>query len=568
MKILIVDDHEYNRDLLSFILEDEGHECVEAVDGLKACAAYKNDPGIELILMDINMPEMDGVTATRAIKQEDQERFVPIIFVTALDDGDMISKCLDAGGDDFVPKPVNENVLLAKINAHARTRSLYNNLQNANEQLLVHKQMMDREHSIVERVFEKGANRIKTRCNNVKKYTSPMSMFNGDLVLEAPSPSGGLYNLVGDFTGHGLASAIGSLPVSEIFFSLAETQASVAQIASALNNRLVDLLPSNMFFCAALTFLDSTGKNLTLWSGGMNDILMVSATNSDKVERILARHMPMGILLSEEFDDSPQLLELDHGTRLFIYTDGINEAVNSSGEEFGFDRLDKIILDGGDVIENITQSVHDFQEGAGQSDDLSIIELALSPLVHVDAESGEVVNLHDRFHHTECFPWEFSMRLENEALGNTSIVDQLMGFVGSIQGIELHQDKIFTIVSELYSNALEHGVLGLDSALKSSADGFEEYYRLRQENLNNVAGHYIDVNFCYIKDEKNSVKLVITDSGKGFDYKNIMGTAATDEDEGDESHGRGVYLLSSLCSTLEYSNEGRTVTAVYDLLAH
>jgi len=76
MKILVVDDHSYNRELLSFILEDEGHACVEAENGRLACLAVEQDPEINLVLMDINMPEMDGIEATIQIKNDIGERFL------------------------------------------------------------------------------------------------------------------------------------------------------------------------------------------------------------------------------------------------------------------------------------------------------------------------------------------------------------------------------------------------------------------------------------------------------------------------------------------------------------
>ncbi|SMF36090.1 Response regulators consisting of a CheY-like receiver domain and a winged-helix DNA-binding domain [Alteromonadaceae bacterium Bs31] len=563
MKILIVDDHAYNRDLLNFILEDEGHSCVEAENGKAACEMFKNDSGIELILMDINMPEMDGIAATKIIKQ-DEERFVPVIFVTALDDADMVAQCLDAGGDDFVPKPVNENVLLAKIKAHARSQSLYSNLKSAHQSLQYHNQLVSREHSIVEHIFARCNQRSKTICENISTYTSPMSMFDGDMVLSAASPSGGLYLIVGDFTGHGLAAAMGSLPVAEVFFTLVSHQAGISQIATELNTRLYELLPANMFCCAFIAHIDYTGEKMTLWSGGMNDFLRVKV-GSTNLERVQSMHMPLGILESEEFDDSPQIITVDPGEKIYIYTDGVNEASNKDGEEFGLERLEALVLKGGeDVVVKVTQAVNEFHEGCEQSDDISIVEYTGGPLVHKDRDSNEIVDVGAKHHGAKSFPWRLSMRLEGEDLRDTSIVNQILAFVASIQGIELHQDKIFTIVSELYSNSLEHGVLQLSSDLKSSADGFEEYYRQRQQRLDGLTDEFIELDFIYLRGEPNKVKLVITDCGEGFDVEEREAISS----ESEHSHGRGLSLLKDLCSELTYSNGGRTATAVYELCRH
>lgn len=563
MRILIVDDQPLNRQVLFSILEDD-HEILEAENGIEACALYKSDRDIDLVLMDVNMPEMNGLRAAREMKDLDPERFVPIIFVTALDDVEMLAKCLEAGGDDFVPKPVNEGILLAKINAHRRSRRLYNNLKAAHSELEYHRQQVGREHAIVEHVFAKRMARVKTECCNIERYTSPVSMFDGDLVLISPAPSGGVYVLIGDFTGHGLASSIGSLPVSEIFFSLAERQASISQIVVEINTRLFELLPRNMFFCATLLYMDVEGKTICVWSGGMNDMLL-HEPDSQRINTLAGTHMPLGILQPEEFDDSPVLLEVPEGTDLYLFTDGVNEAQNIDGEMFGFERLHRIILQNyTDPIKHITDSVHSFCVGREQSDDISIIKLRVAPVQHRSKATKEIIDVSTHMHNASSFPWTFKMHLQNEELKNTSIVNQIMNFVSSIQGIELHRDKIFTIVSELYSNALEHGVLGLESALKSTPEGFDEYYRLRSTRLEQLEGQYIDLEFSWLRGEPNKICLLITDSGKGFDIVAVT----RDISENANAHGRGLVLLNCLCSELEYSNGGRTVKAVYELRRH
>lgn len=563
MKVLVVDDHAYNRELLSFILIDEGYECEFAENGLEAYNKCKEIEDLGVVLMDVNMPEMDGITATRKIKEEITDRLITIIFVTSLDDADVLENCLDAGGDDFVPKPLNESVLLAKINAHKRTRDLYKTVQESNKQLEFHKNMMDREHQIVERIFERGANRIKTDCVNVKCYSSPMSMFNGDVVLTAPCPSGGVYWMLGDFTGHGLAASIGSLPVTEIFYRLTAERAGVALIARALNRTLFDMLPDNMFCCAAIGRIEADGKTMALWMGGLNDIINVPADPSKPLDKIPAEHMPMGLLSPEEFDETPLLLEYQPGDRMYVFTDGINESTNGNGEQYGLDRIDEYLVKRNeDAFSGLINEVHDFSGSLEQSDDLSLVELTFGEVKHVDKETGEPVDVCQDAYAASSFPWTFSMKLQNEELRNTNIVDQLMDFVGGIHGINLHKEKIFTILSELFSNALEHGVLGLSSSLKESASGFEEYYRLREEGLKNIEGHYIDLSFSFHKGEQNRVVLEILDSGNGFDFETVI-KKKDQESESEDAFGRGLSLLNTLCSSLEYSEGGRKVTAEY-----
>lgn len=564
MRILIVDDEEINRDVLAFILEDEGHQVLQAKNGTEACAMYATDKGLDLVLMDVEMPGMDGLMAAREMKKMGENRFVPVIFVTSFGDAAMLSKCLEAGGDDFVPKPVNEQILLARINAHQRSRLMYNNLKIAHAELDFYRRQVEREHAIVENIFARQAERVKTECCNVTPYTSPASSFDGDLVLSCPSPSGGIYVLIGDFTGHGLASSIGSLPVSEVFFNLAETQASIAEIAREINKRVFELLPRYMFFCATLLYMDAEGKNLFIWSGGMNDML-VYEPESKEISTIAGTHMPFGVLSPEEFDDSPTLAELPEGADLFVFTDGVNEAQNAEGEFFGFERIHNIIRENSaEPILAITNAVRAFCAGTEQSDDISIVKLRIGPVVHRWKGNNELVDISDYLHSASCFPWTFGLRVQDADLQNVNIVNQVMDFVGSIRGMELHQHNLFTIVSELYNNALEHGVLGLDSTIKSSPDGFDTYYLLRSERLLNPEGHFISLNFAFNRGEPNSLHFRITDSGDGFDVEKIRQSLQ----ENENPFGRGLGLLESLCTRLEYSDGGRTALAVYELKQH
>lgn len=563
MKVLVVDDHAYNRDLLSFILEDMGHECLFAENGEDACKFVDEHEDLGLVLMDVMMPIMDGIEATRVIKEKHGERFLPVVFVTALDDSDTLTRCLDCGGDDFIPKPVNESVLIAKVRAHERAKNLYDTVHQNNEKLMFHQKMVEREHAIVEHIFDNRSKNVPSICDNIEIYTSPMSMFNGDLAIVAPSPSGGLYALVGDFTGHGLASSIATLPISELFHQSVSRQSSVAQIAVDINRRLVDLLPDNMFFCAAILEMDRQGESLTLWLGGMNDLLIFEEGNS-QAKRVEAAHMPLGILTDDEFDDSPSLISLNASDRLYIYTDGIIEAENLSKEEFGESRLEEILLRSDrHAVDAVIDAVHEFQADQ-QSDDITIIEIKAGPIVHRHKSSGELFDAGEEYHRAESVPWVLDMQLQGKDLKNTNVVNQVMGFVSSIQGIELHQDKIFMIVSELYSNSLEHGVLGLDSSLKQDADGFEQYYKLREQRLNDVEGHFIKIRFEYRRGEPNVLLLNIQDSGGGFDFQALNAKL----NQEDEAHGRGISLLRNLCASIDYYDEGRSVAVTYELREH
>ena len=124
-KLLLVEDNEMNRDMLSRRLRRRGFEVITAVDGVEGVArAHAEAP--DVILMDMSLPCKDGWAATRELKADPATRHIPIIAQTAHAMSDDRQKCLEAGCDDYMPKPVEFQALIDKIgqlvNTQARDR--------------------------------------------------------------------------------------------------------------------------------------------------------------------------------------------------------------------------------------------------------------------------------------------------------------------------------------------------------------------------------------------------------------------------------------------------------------
>ncbi len=563
MKVLIVDDYAYNRELLGFILLECGYDYDFAENGEVGVEKWLTDESIDIVLMDVNMPVMDGYEATRQIKASSNERFTPIIFVTALDDDKTLAQGLEAGGDDFVGKPINEKVLLAKLNAHSRTLEYYRQIQEKNQQLEYHRLVMDREHSIVDHVFRNGLSRLDFHCPSIRYHVSPMSMFNGDLLLVAPSPCGGLYVLLGDFTGHGLSAAIGCLPVSDIFYAMTAKRASISTMAREINQRLLELLPDNMFCCAAILELNAGGDRLNIWSGGINDLIFTDKSGII-CDKFASQHMPLGILADGEFDDAVEIIAPPKGTHIYVYTDGVIEAGNPAGELYGEERFEALFDQShGNRVQQIVDSVASFTNGAEQDDDISLVELVCQPVEHF-ASDGSLYQT--AASSREMLPWEFSLHLTPKYLRRPNLAHELLEQIASVQSVGGHRDTLFTLLSEFLSNALEHGILGLDSQLKLEPDGFFTYYQEREQRLANLDSGQISLLVTVRPAEDDycaRLILVMTDSGSGFDHGKVLQGLKSSDDS--LMFGRGVELALSLCESVEYSNQGRTVTAVYVL---
>ena len=126
-KILVVDDSNAILNLLTDFLADE-HKVITASNGKKAVETALSEMP-DLIIMDVKMPVMDGLQATRILKEDPRTRNIPIIMLTALDSDDDMIMGLNAGASDYVGKPFHKTVLDAKIHAHLRTKALYDSLE-------------------------------------------------------------------------------------------------------------------------------------------------------------------------------------------------------------------------------------------------------------------------------------------------------------------------------------------------------------------------------------------------------------------------------------------------------
>jgi adenylate cyclase len=133
-RILAVDDVPTNLEILKVRLEAQGYEVVTAADGEEALQrARELEP--DLVLLDIMMPKLDGISVLKQLKQEAVERFVPVVLVTAKADTRDIVNGLEAGGDDYLTKPFEQAALLARVRSLLRTKDLHDTVHEQAQQL-------------------------------------------------------------------------------------------------------------------------------------------------------------------------------------------------------------------------------------------------------------------------------------------------------------------------------------------------------------------------------------------------------------------------------------------------
>lgn len=142
-RILVVDDDDLNRDMLIRRLDKLGYEVTEATTGREALAKVK-DGGFDLVLLDILMPDLDGFQTLEFMKADPRLKHIPVIMLTALDDVDSTVRCVEAGAEDYVPKPFNPVVLRARISASLEKKRLRDQEQAFLAQLQVERTKSDR----------------------------------------------------------------------------------------------------------------------------------------------------------------------------------------------------------------------------------------------------------------------------------------------------------------------------------------------------------------------------------------------------------------------------------------
>ena len=232
LNVLIADDNPTDRMILGRLVTQLGHRVISAENGLEAVDHFISQRP-DLVLLDALMPVMDGFEAARQIKQASGEDLVPIIFLTSLTETGALVQCLEAGGDDFLTKPYNPVILQAKIQAFNRMQDMHQTLQQQRDLISLQHQRLLQEQQLAKIIFDRVAHAGSLGADNLRYLQSAYAMFNGDILVAAYKPSGGMHILLGDFTGHGLSAAIGAICATFWLSSIASSGAFFRWVFSA-----------------------------------------------------------------------------------------------------------------------------------------------------------------------------------------------------------------------------------------------------------------------------------------------------------------------------------------------
>jgi two-component system cell cycle response regulator len=126
-RVLVVDDSPVNRMVLTKALSADGHAPVTAENGLQALGLLRSEdePGVDIVLLDLEMPELDGYETLARIKADDGLRHLPVIVISSVDELDSVVRCIEIGATDYLPKPFNAALLRARLNASLAEKRLH-----------------------------------------------------------------------------------------------------------------------------------------------------------------------------------------------------------------------------------------------------------------------------------------------------------------------------------------------------------------------------------------------------------------------------------------------------------
>lgn len=375
LRILAVDDTPANLALLDAVLSNAGHTVIAVRSGEEAILSYQTAPP-DVVLMDVMMPGIGGIEATRRIRALDPNHWVPIIYISALSHRDDVVRGLEAGGDDYLTKPVDILLLLAKINAMQRIAALKGKLRKSNMQLDTYRHNSERELDMARELMEHMVRSSSTPLQHAELWLQPAANLGGDLLITHKSACNIEYLLLADAMGHGLSAAMPLIPLVQVFSDMTRACKAIHEIVREMNTRLSNLLPAGNFVAVTLASMDRSKRKLEIWNGGNPPVLLTDSAGT-VTHKFKSQHMALGVMRSDDFDDSAELFNWSDERCLVLYSDGVVDATNATGVEFGEEGIISS-LQCDCTLTCLKRAIADHLGGHSANDDISLATVILN----------------------------------------------------------------------------------------------------------------------------------------------------------------------------------------------
>ena len=380
--VLIADDNEDNRFTLSMRLESCGYSnVVTAENGREALEKMRAGP-VDLVLLDIMMPELDGYGVLEEIRADTALRDIPVVVISALEDINSVVRCIELGATDYLTKPFNPVLLKARVGASLEKKRLRDEVRAGRDRL---QQELDAARTLQLGMLP-GTFPVWSAEHPVEVYAvmEPAREVGGDL-YDCFWASAHLFCfLVGDVSGKGAPAAMfmaraRSLVRMAVEYSRNDRaeNSSPAPIAEAVNRELCQNNPERMFVTLFLGLLDTRTGALAYINAGHPPPSLLRATGD--IERLDGKpEPPLGVRPDTAYQCRAAMLR--PGDAVVVHTDGVTEAMNIGEELYTTERLNADLAAlRNEAPEAIVRAVKDrvdaFTGTAPKADDVTLLAL-------------------------------------------------------------------------------------------------------------------------------------------------------------------------------------------------
>ena len=379
-KILVVDDEV---DLEPLMLQrmrrhirSGQYSFVFAHNGIEALERLREEADIDMVISDINMPQMDGLTLLEQIPKVDPN--IRSVIISAYGDMKNIRTAMNRGAFDFVTKPLDFDDLQITIERTVSHLIEWRDALSSRDKLVMLQNELDvatkMQQSILPTKFPSGP--------DYRSFASmePARNVGGDFYDVIPLENGRIGLTIADVSGKGVPAALFMMSSRTLLKGAAIGNHEPGDVLREVNNLLVEDNETMMFVTLFYALYDPHSGLLTYANGGHNAPLIRHADGSSTLLP-LTGGIALGVIDGIEYEQAE--VRLERGETLILYTDGVTEAMNEAEEEFGLDRLAAVLTshpsnDPEEVNGAIFEAVRAFAGDAPQSDDITCLTLCRS----------------------------------------------------------------------------------------------------------------------------------------------------------------------------------------------
>ncbi len=376
-KILVVDDEPDLERLMLQRMRREirrgEFEFTFAGNGVQALEALNNDPEIEMVLSDINMPEMDGLTLLEQIPKVDPN--IRSVIVSAYGDMKNIRTAMNRGAFDFVTKPLDFDDLRVTIDRTLRHLTMLREALESRDKLVALENELSVGRSMQQAILPTRF--PETQTYQVFANMEPARDVGGDFfdVLHLPDSRIGL--AIADVSGKGVPAALFMMSSRTLLKGAAVGRTSPSEVLTEVNELLNENNETSMFVTLFFAIFDPASGLLTFANAGHNPPLIIHADGSHTMFGTSAG-VALGVVPGIEY--TQQQIRLQPGDMAVCYTDGVTEAENENQDQFGLEQLTALFSESPptsarEANDTVFRAVETFSGNAPQFDDITCLTL-------------------------------------------------------------------------------------------------------------------------------------------------------------------------------------------------